>query len=149
MPAGTAQASFQSDATLSCPGCFSAVCYECKRDPNAPNQWFAANVLHCTLGDPELVEMPKPKRRRRGKPGAAATTTALNATGRAWDSEELMRPIVCATCETEVGLQDRDGFYHLWGVFPSPPIKVQAQRRGGKDGARRRQAQGRTERSEK
>jgi E2F-associated phosphoprotein len=48
--------SLDTDAILSCPSCFTTICYQCQRHENYAGQFRAIDVFHCIIGD--VSEIP-------------------------------------------------------------------------------------------
>lgn len=80
----------------------------------------------CRVKTGELVKFsqPKPKAKQRGLGSDAGQGAAEPEPGRAAEempgSEDKLNPVVCAVCDTEVGLRDAaDGVFHFFNTFAS------------------------------
>ena len=57
-----------SDAVLSCPACFTILCYDCQQHENYSNQFRAMFVLQCTVVKEEtLTFLPGRQQKGAGK----------------------------------------------------------------------------------
>lgn len=79
-----------SDAVLSCPACFTNVCFDCQRHEVYKTQYRAMFVQNCRVG---AVPPSSP-------PGTEA-------------------PVFCTDCNTQVGVMDSEEVYHFFNVLPS------------------------------
>ncbi|KAJ1729615.1 hypothetical protein LPJ61_003432 [Coemansia biformis] len=92
-----------TDAVLSCPMCFTQVCFVCQQHVRFPGQYRAHSVVHCrTLSDQLFVFGT------RGRLEPAPDSTPFEG--------EVFRLVVCAKCGARVGVVDPDGAYHLFHV---------------------------------
>ncbi|KAJ2709396.1 hypothetical protein H4R19_004275 [Coemansia spiralis] len=94
-----------TDAVLSCPMCFTQICFVCQHHVRFPGQYRAREVVHCRTLDDQLFVFGA---RGRLEP-------APDAASRGVDSE-VFRLVVCAECSARVGVVDADGAYHLFEV---------------------------------
>ncbi len=79
-----------SDAVLSCPGCFTIVCFASQRHVKYNTQYRALDVVHCTTADDHPAVL------------------------------ESMKDVMCSECTTQVGFWDpQERVYHLFNVLPS------------------------------
>ncbi|VVB13698.1 unnamed protein product [Arabis nemorensis] len=104
-----------SDAVLSCPACFTTVCYECQRHEQYVTQYRAVFVVNCEV-DKDRVFQPNAIPSKVGK---RTRDSEKQETGSA-DNERL-NPVFCATCSTEIGVVDIEEIYHFFNVIPSEP----------------------------
>ncbi|XP_021896850.1 E2F-associated phosphoprotein isoform X2 [Carica papaya] len=101
-----------SDAVLSCPACFTSLCFECQRHEKYVTQYRAIFVVNCKIGTGKIrqnnVKSGRGKRRREsGEDGTDA------------GGGETFKPVNCAICSTEVGVMGTDEVYHFFNVIPS------------------------------
>jgi hypothetical protein len=92
----------QSDAILSCPGCLEIVTIDCQKHARSDEQFRAMFVQNCVVAD--------------------ATTEMRGAEGLGLDAPDEdgpYREVKCETCDTLVGVRDREEVYHFFHVFPS------------------------------
>ncbi|CAH9095409.1 unnamed protein product [Cuscuta epithymum] len=101
-----------SDATLSCPACFTILCLDCQRHEKIVTQYRAMFVVNCKIEDePQLGS--KRKRERKGGHGKPQTGSALS------DKGETFKHVCCGVCSTKVGVIDEDEVYHFLNALPS------------------------------
>lgn len=80
-----------SDAVLSCPGCFTIVCFASQRHVKYNTQYRAMDVVHCMTAEDDTLAIL-----------------------------ESMKDVMCSECTTQVGLWDpQERVYHLFNVLPS------------------------------
>jgi hypothetical protein len=84
-----------TDAILSCPMCFTPLCYDCQRHEVYKNQYRAMFVENCDI-KPQVLTMKD----GQGK-------------------EEYYKPVKCATCDTEVAVLDAEDIFHFFRVVAS------------------------------
>lgn len=94
-------ASWTSDAYLSCPACFTTLCYDCKRHEREGARFLAMFVTHCRTLPPPLL------------PDEAAAS--------GWEAGEcaVLRRVNCSKCKTMVAVRDEEGLYHFFSALPS------------------------------
>jgi hypothetical protein len=100
-----------SDAILSCPCCFTTLCIDCQRHDTKQDQYRAMFTLNCTVKSEAARAMPSNNARKRGKKRVAIEPTAGGG--------EVVHPVHCAVCDTEVGVQDADEVVHFNNIVPS------------------------------
>ncbi|KAI8971239.1 E2F-associated phosphoprotein-domain-containing protein [Pilobolus umbonatus] len=83
----------KTDAILSCPMCFTTLCYSCQRHEKYSNQFRAMFVRSCHVVKNERY---KPK----------------NAS-----EDEYYYKVVCDTCGIQVAMMDEDEVYHFFNVI--------------------------------
>ncbi|KAI8325152.1 hypothetical protein GQ54DRAFT_283497 [Martensiomyces pterosporus] len=83
-----------TDAILSCPLCFTQICFTCQHHVKYPGQFRALSVEHCEVDQGEWRQADED----------------------AWE-EDLYHPVKCAECGTKVGVIDSQKMYHLFGVL--------------------------------
>ncbi|KAG0493715.1 hypothetical protein HPP92_004709 [Vanilla planifolia] len=93
-----------SDAVLSCPACFTTLCFDCQRHEIYVTQYRAMFVLNCKVRNDQILrEQSRRKSKNRVESG----------------SEIVFSPVCCSVCSTEVGVFDKDEVYHFFNVIPS------------------------------
>lgn len=123
-----------TDAILSCPGCFTTLCIDCQRHERYQNQYRAMFVMNCTIDATQRLRQPRAGQSGAGRlgekafgagsgaAGGAAAGGSGGTAGSAGAGEfESFRPVACATCGAEVGVQDEDEVVHFFSVIPSQP----------------------------
>uniref|UniRef100_A0A914W5M7 E2F-associated phosphoprotein n=1 Tax=Plectus sambesii TaxID=2011161 RepID=A0A914W5M7_9BILA len=113
-----------SDAVLSCPACMSLLTRDCQRHELYKTQYRAMFVQNCRVVEGETLYMPSTSEKRTQK-RKRDSENPLKANARLVSSsvpndckpEDLFRPVVCAVCNTEIGVIDRDDVYHLFNVL--------------------------------
>ncbi|CAI5506038.1 unnamed protein product [Closterium sp. Naga37s-1] len=124
-----------SDAILSCPACLSSVCFDCQRHERFTTQYRAVFAVNCAVNTSQKLVMPSgkdggsKKRKGRGKSGGAKEQGStgggggggvIGGEGSAGGEEEVMHPVMCETCGTEVGVFDaKQQVYHFFNVLPT------------------------------
>ncbi|CAI5961190.1 unnamed protein product [Closterium sp. NIES-65] len=125
----------RSDAILSCPACLSSVCFDCQRHERFTTQYRAVFAVNCAVNTSQKLVMPSgkdggsKKRKGRGKSGGAKEQGStggggvggvIGGEGSAGGEEEVMHPVMCETCGTEVGVFDAmEQVYHFFNVLPT------------------------------
>ncbi|KAK3251545.1 hypothetical protein CYMTET_39120 [Cymbomonas tetramitiformis] len=95
-----------SDAILSCPCCLETLCTDCQKHARYENQFRAMFVVNC------IVDRAAPK-------GGKKKTAGASTSARSASKEEMLYPVKCGTCNSEVGVFDEDEVYHFVNVFPT------------------------------
>lgn len=106
---GKGQQGKGSDAVLNCPCCFTTICMDCQRHDRYKNQFRAMFTVNCTVKTHVRVAPP-------GQEAAGKTKKGEDG-GR--EEEEVLYPVVCAACGTEVGVQDDEEVFHFYNVLAS------------------------------
>ena len=101
----------ETDAVLNCPCCFTTLCMDCQRHERYKQQFRAMFFVNCTVKTHVRVAPPDQKK------GQAKLEAAEAAEEEA--ESEVLHPVVCATCGTEVGVQDADEVVHFFNVLAS------------------------------
>lgn len=103
-----------SDAVLSCPACFTTVCIDCQQHSQRSNQFRAVFVMNCDV-DTALVASSTTQASAAGKRRRAGGNTqhAMQDTG------EVLHPVLCGVCGTELGVRDSDEVYHFYHCLAS------------------------------
>lgn len=102
----------ETDAVLNCPCCFTALCMDCQRHERYKEQFRAMYFVNCTVKTHVRVTAPDQKK-GQARLEAAEVAEAAEA------KSEVLHPVVCATCGTEVGVQDADEVVHFFNVLAS------------------------------
>ncbi|XP_051122693.1 uncharacterized protein LOC127245719 [Andrographis paniculata] len=97
-----------SDAVLSCPACFTTLCFDCQRHETCVTRYRAIFVVNCRIGLEVTQPGSKRKRNKRNTQAEAGPT-----------SVETFKRVCCAVCSTQVGVIDEDEIYHFLNVLPS------------------------------
>ncbi|KAK9663831.1 hypothetical protein RND81_14G001400 [Saponaria officinalis] len=101
-----------TDAVLSCPACFTTLCFDCQRHEIYLTQYRAMFVVNCEITDKTVVPQGGQKRRKKRK-GREAVEAEVSS------ESEVVRQVCCSVCSTEVGVIDKDEVYHFYDVLPS------------------------------
>ncbi|KAL9555388.1 hypothetical protein MBANPS3_002387 [Mucor bainieri] len=83
----------KTDAILSCPMCFTTLCYSCQRHEKYADQFRAMFVRNCHTVPGERYKM-------KGDD----------------DSDEYFYKVICDTCGIQVAMLDEDEVYHFFNV---------------------------------
>ncbi|KAG1108391.1 hypothetical protein G6F42_016006 [Rhizopus arrhizus] len=83
----------KTDAILSCPMCFTTLCYSCQRHEKYADQFRAMFVRSCHTVPGERYKM-------KGQD----------------DSDEYFYKVICDTCGIQVAMLDEDEVYHFFNV---------------------------------
>ncbi|KAA8541481.1 hypothetical protein F0562_025444 [Nyssa sinensis] len=102
-----------SDASLSCPACFTTLCLECQRHEKYVTQYRAVFVMNCKIKSGQLSKQGSLKRKRGKRRKESGESEADPLSG------ETLRPVSCSVCSTEVGVIDEEEVYHFFNVLPS------------------------------
>lgn len=87
---------------LSCPSCFALLCVQCQAHERHEGQFRAIFVRNCVTRSGETMRVRVTREGRRGAEIAAAG--------------EMLRPVACAKCDTEVAVRDTMDVYHFCNV---------------------------------
>ncbi|CAO3600744.1 unnamed protein product [Absidia cylindrospora] len=99
----------RTDAILSCPMCFSPLCFSCQRHENYSNQFRAMFVTNCQVNNKERYRYAATSSSSRNK------TEAMDEA--APDQDEAYYVVKCETCDTHVAMMDEDEVYHFFNVI--------------------------------
>ncbi|RAL51630.1 hypothetical protein DM860_010348 [Cuscuta australis] len=99
-----------SDATLSCPACFTTLCLDCQRHEKNVTQYRAIFVVNCKIEDEPQLGSKRKRGRRNGESEARPASA---------DGAETFKHVCCSVCLTKVGVIDEDEVYHFLNVLPS------------------------------
>ncbi|ORX51346.1 hypothetical protein DM01DRAFT_1408805 [Hesseltinella vesiculosa] len=83
-----------TDAILTCPMCFSPLCYSCQRHETFTNQYRAMFVTNCKVNKNERYRYAK-------------------------DDQDAYFIVQCETCDTHVAMMDDDEIYHFFNIIAS------------------------------
>ena len=112
--------------TLTCPCCFTLLCADSQQHAEYSNQFRAMFTINCKVVMEEKIihklqpEPPRsntmahdpgttPPRPKSAEPSVAPTMP----------STEILHPVLCDHCQTEVGVFDEDSVYHFFEVIPT------------------------------
>ncbi|KAJ1734272.1 hypothetical protein LPJ72_002432 [Coemansia sp. Benny D160-2] len=95
-----------TDAVLSCPACFTQICFVCQAHTRFAGQFRALSVVHCETSD-QLYAFTK-------RSGLLEPVAAHSSNG-----GDVLRAVVCSECGTKVGVIDHEDVYHLSHVLSS------------------------------
>ena len=110
-----------TDATLSCPFCFTILTKDCQRHEVYTNQYRAMFAYNCKITN-DILRYKKKKKwvhnRKNEKNGDIALTEEmiqnLNLDERDYD---IYYPVQCRICGTDVGVYDKDEIYHFYNTL--------------------------------
>ena len=106
----------ETDAVLNCPCCFTTLCMDCQRHERYKNQYRAMFVVNCTVKTHVRVASPPQPPAQGSKNSKGQGDSAAAAEG---EGGEILHPVVCAACGTEVGVQDEEEVVHFFNVLAS------------------------------
>ncbi|EER05130.1 E2F-associated phosphoprotein, putative [Perkinsus marinus ATCC 50983] len=85
-----------SDAVLSCPQCFTQICYVCQEHTRYSNQYRAVEVRNCRVDEDKVTSYK--------------------------DGPDTYNPVYCSNCGLQVAMRDRsDGVYHIFDCIKDDP----------------------------
>jgi hypothetical protein len=119
-----------TDAILSCPGCFTTVCMECQQHAVLHTQYRAVFTMNCSAKSEAHIRVPTQRgsggassggggRKRKGPEEGGSSGAGGGGVGGV--DGEVMYPVYCDVCETQVGAQDSDEVVHFYHVLASNP----------------------------
>jgi hypothetical protein len=122
-----------SDAILTCPYCFTYLCFDCQRHELYHNQYRALFVRNCVVNRTERYRIPeennknKNKNKKKNKKNSITKESeniSENEESTTTDNEiklsdDYFYPVLCKYCQTQVGLLDQNEIYHLFNFIPS------------------------------
>ncbi|KAJ2231269.1 hypothetical protein IWW45_005524 [Coemansia sp. RSA 485] len=97
-----------TDAVLSCPGCFTQICFVCQHHTKYEGQFRALSVEKCRVEESQLYTFG-----RKGLELAAKEKLE----GSRLEQQNIYKLVVCAECDTKVGVMDHESVYHLFHVL--------------------------------
>ncbi|OZJ05486.1 hypothetical protein BZG36_01625 [Bifiguratus adelaidae] len=101
------QLQLETDAILTCPMCFTELCYVCQRHERYSDQYRAIFVEHC------LTDITT----RYRYPSGNETAVAVEQDGTNGSSDEYYHAVRCEQCGTHVAMMDCDEVYHFFNVL--------------------------------
>ncbi|ORX78937.1 hypothetical protein BCR32DRAFT_222250 [Anaeromyces robustus] len=124
-----------TDAILTCPLCFTYLCFECQRHELYHNQYRAMFVRNCIVNKNERYRIPeennnnknKNRNKKKNKKNnnsimedkETKTEEQTNDNQEIVNNQDYYYPVLCQYCQTQVGLLDQNEIYHLFNVIPS------------------------------
>ncbi|KAK8948269.1 hypothetical protein KSP40_PGU004442 [Platanthera guangdongensis] len=102
-----------SDSVLSCPACFTTLCFDCQRHEKYVTQYRAMFVVNCNVRSDQILREQMTKKRK------FKTRKDSDEIHQDLDNDEIFRPVCCSVCATEVAVLDKDEVYHFFNVVPS------------------------------
>ncbi|KAJ2848406.1 hypothetical protein J3B02_003962 [Coemansia erecta] len=99
-----------TDAVLSCPGCFTQICFVCQHHTNFEGQFRALSVVNCQIDELQLYIF--------GKRGLEPATEE-KLVNKGFKKQDIYKLVACAECDTKVGVVDYEDVYHLFHVLPN------------------------------
>lgn len=125
-----------TDAILSCPGCFTTLCIDCQQHAHYHTQYRAMITMNCEVNTEQPMQsqvqrQPKQQQqhgsRKRPVPDGHEDSAEQQQQQRAAASQqqqhqgdyEVLYPVCCAVCGTQVGAQDADEVVHFFHVLAS------------------------------
>ncbi|OEH74931.1 E2F-associated phosphoprotein [Cyclospora cayetanensis] len=122
-----------TDAVLSCPGCFLPICYQCQRHESARHLFRAVAAFHVMIrpiGAEQLQQhLGEKEKLWKGRTSASDLPILQHIVDRLTDhdsaqwqlqNEELnaINEVLCEGCGTLVGWQDKEDIFHFMDVIP-------------------------------
>lgn len=77
-------------------------------------QYRAMFVFNCKTITDKILSQAKTKHQRKSKHGMISTGSDEGT-----PNAEILHPVCCSVCSTEVGVFDKDEVYHFFNVIPS------------------------------
>ncbi|GAB2275301.1 hypothetical protein Dimus_010062 [Dionaea muscipula] len=107
-----------SDSVLSCPACFTTLCFDCQRHETYLTQYRAMFVVNCKIKNEQVVPRGSShKRKRQGKEGEESEPSEGSSSHTTTGA--VIRQVCCEVCSTVVGVFDDEEVYHFYDVIPS------------------------------
>ncbi|KAJ2778533.1 hypothetical protein GGI15_004153 [Coemansia interrupta] len=101
-----------TDAILSCPSCFTQICFVCQAHTRYDGQYRALSVEHCDIDDAQKYTFDsRGKLQEIDDANGQMSPPPIN-------DKDIYRLVVCGTCKTKVGVIDHEDIYHLFHVIP-------------------------------
>lgn len=101
-----------SDAVLSCPACFTTLCFDCQRHEKYVTQYRAMFVVNCNVSSNQILREQVKKRKLKKHINSGKIHQDI-------DKDMIFRPVCCSVCSTEVAVFDNEEVYHFFNVVPS------------------------------
>ncbi|KAI9496145.1 E2F-associated phosphoprotein [Zychaea mexicana] len=108
-PPGKKRKEAHTDAILTCPLCFTPLCYNCQRHEKYPNQYRAMFVTNCRVVKSERYRYDD----HRGKQEKKGKKEDADDQGQ----DEGYYVVKCGTCDTHVAMMDEDEVYHFFNTI--------------------------------
>ena len=104
---------------LSCPFCFTSVCYDCQKHETYGNQYRAMFAENCTIEENKVLRQNHEQMSEESSRSTSKTEIG-NEEGLEPSSEmEILFPVHCKYCNCQVGVYDFDSkIYHFYNVIP-------------------------------
>ncbi|KAI7863371.1 E2F-associated phosphoprotein [Spinellus fusiger] len=109
-----------TDAILTCPMCFSPLCYSCQRHDTYPNQYRAMFVENCHVIRTERYKVAAhatPLKNRGKRKGTAVVEDEKEEEEKGTAALEAYFCVQCKTCKTHVAMMDDDEVYHFFNAI--------------------------------
>lgn len=97
-----------SDAILSCPACFTTVTIDCQQHAVYTNQFRSVFVMNCTVDTSTTVPVGGGSSSSHGKRRRGGLSAQQQE-----ERVELVHPVSCDVCGTELGVRDSEEVYHF------------------------------------
>ncbi|RUP43967.1 E2F-associated phospho protein-domain-containing protein [Jimgerdemannia flammicorona] len=117
----------RTDAILTCPMCFTPVCYNCQRHDLYPNQYRAIFITNCHPNRTQRFRYAPSKGGSRKKTpkkgwksrGATGEEDGEGQPGEPMDMEnsEVYYPVECDICATQVAMMDEEEVFHFFNII--------------------------------
>lgn len=104
-----------SDAVLSCPACFTTICIDCQQHAQRSNQFRAVFVMNCDVGTTRIPFSTPSAQSTAGKRRRSTVMPTMQDSA----VEEVIYPVLCGVCGTELGVRDEDEVYHFYHCLAS------------------------------
>ncbi|KAJ1666755.1 hypothetical protein IW140_002346 [Coemansia sp. RSA 1813] len=95
-----------TDAVLSCPACFTQICFVCQAHARFAGQFRALSVMHCELTEDVFAFGKK-----------SGLLEPIDNSAMQPNGKNVFRAVVCSECGTKVGVMDQENVYHLFHVL--------------------------------
>ncbi|KAI8927658.1 E2F-associated phosphoprotein [Entophlyctis helioformis] len=105
----------QSDAVLSCPMCFTPICYDCQRHETYKTQFRAMFVSNVSVSYGEVLRYGATPTPKKGSQKQKQAQGGDVPTG--YRPQDVYHPVRCQTCDCEVGVIDHEEIYHFFNVI--------------------------------
>ncbi|KAI9263358.1 E2F-associated phosphoprotein-domain-containing protein [Phascolomyces articulosus] len=116
-PPGKERKEAKTDAILTCPLCFTPLCYNCQRHEKYPNQYRAMFVTHCKVIKTERYRY-KDKRKKQPLSSHQPSSSMVGADEtNDQEGDEGYYIVKCSTCDTHVAMMDEDEVYHFFNTI--------------------------------
>lgn len=120
-----------TDAILSCPGCFTTLCIDCQQHAHYHTQYRALITMNCEVKadqpmQSQVQRMPRQQQQQRRKKRRVPEDIDDTPQQQGGPSQqhadadsEVLYPVCCEVCGTQVGAQDSDKMVHFFHVLAS------------------------------